>query len=52
MTSLAPAEQSHLSDLLARNTENQLSTEELVVRGVNALAIEIAATQIKPACAG
>jgi hypothetical protein len=27
--SIAPAEQSHLSDLLDRNTENQLSTEEL-----------------------
>jgi hypothetical protein len=27
--SIAPAEQAKLSDLLARNTENQLSTEEL-----------------------
>ena len=27
--SIAPAEQTRLSDLLARNTENQLSTEEL-----------------------
>ncbi len=26
---IAPAEQAKLSDLLARNTENQLSTEEL-----------------------
>jgi hypothetical protein len=33
-------------------TWSRHSRHELVVRGVNALAIEIAATQIKPACAG